>query len=559
MKALVYLTVKSLFNGVKRALTSPRRLIGILFLAGYYVFFFIRPFDRSPSRLSTEMMQTRLDAPFQVVHALIFALFSALTLILAMGIFAPRAGFRPADVDVLFPTPVNPRLVLIFRMFRDYMFTLLFPLLIALLSWRPASMGVEMLFNNLNPDTVKYLGRSWTLSWMLMSLAWVSVSYAVSMFVNRSDLDSDRNRRIFTGGTVAFIFLLSGYIFLISRGLQNTEDFVALAFDPVLRVVFFTATFATMAVMGPIQGNLVGTAIGLASLAAITIVSIQIALTQVGWLYDQAAAKGFDSLKTRNLQRQGDMMGVLAEQARRGKLKSGNRDWLNRIRMQGAWGLLWRDLAIQSRSMWGVLILFSAMVLVLTLLPILLRERGPSGYLYLVMQGFGAFLITTVVCQSGFIEFLRRGDLLKPLPFSPSVIGMAEVASKAMPAVLILWVTALVPLAFAPQIWPYVLAAVVLIPSVSLLFSASMFTLTVMFPDVEDPTQRGFRGMMTFLALAFLTGPVVLLFAGVAYLLAGFTIAPFIAGLTSSLLALALAWAAAALGGNMYASFNPSE
>ncbi len=73
---------------------------------------------------------------FAVVDAVVFSVFAAMSIFLLVSILSPRGGFRQPDIDVLFPTPVNPRIVMFFRMFRDYLVTLLSPLLLAMFGGR---------------------------------------------------------------------------------------------------------------------------------------------------------------------------------------------------------------------------------------------------------------------------------------------------------------------------------------------------------------------------------------------------------------------------------------
>ena len=56
MRPLVFLTVRSFVNGVKRALTSGKRLVGLLFFAGYYFWLVFRPIGRPPPTNSCSML-----------------------------------------------------------------------------------------------------------------------------------------------------------------------------------------------------------------------------------------------------------------------------------------------------------------------------------------------------------------------------------------------------------------------------------------------------------------------------------------------------------------------
>src|SRR6476646_3903349 len=148
MRPLLYLTFRSVSNGLKRSLTSPRRLIGLIFAISYYVFVFIRPMGTGFSGRQSDLpFDFRFDLPpLHVLQAVAFGGFALLTIMLALTTASiQRLSFRPADVDVLFATPLNPRLILIFRLIRDYLLALLFPLFFLLVGWRPTAAGFPSL------------------------------------------------------------------------------------------------------------------------------------------------------------------------------------------------------------------------------------------------------------------------------------------------------------------------------------------------------------------------------------------------------------------------------
>ena len=191
--------------------------------------------------------------PMDVLHAFAFAGFAFLSLLLALNTSAQRLSFRPADVDVLFATPVSPKAVLIFRLIRDYTGTLFIPLIFVIFGWRSTSAGFAALVRHLpNPHSAAYLFRAMSLAWILMALAWVAISYAVSLFINRSDLVSDRNRKVLTASVIAGILGIAAYIALRITEHPGFGGFVELTKDPILHILFFTATAASTMVMAPI-------------------------------------------------------------------------------------------------------------------------------------------------------------------------------------------------------------------------------------------------------------------------------------------------------------------
>ncbi|RYG29528.1 hypothetical protein EON81_26520, partial [bacterium] len=94
-RPLVFLFVRSFTNGIKRALSSPKRLIGVIFFLGYYWFLFMRPLSSMGSsgrrRAALETAGRGLKFPFpnpEVLNAIIFGGFGIVTLFLSLGIFS---------------------------------------------------------------------------------------------------------------------------------------------------------------------------------------------------------------------------------------------------------------------------------------------------------------------------------------------------------------------------------------------------------------------------------------------------------------------------------------
>src|SRR5579862_3844065 len=119
MRPLVFLFTRSFANGVKRSLTSPKRTLSLIFFALYYIGLIMRPWE--PTAAPPRIHVLSLSLPSRsVVDGVVFGVMSFASLIMMSGVLTYRGGFRPADVDVLFATPVQPRVVLAFRIVRDY-------------------------------------------------------------------------------------------------------------------------------------------------------------------------------------------------------------------------------------------------------------------------------------------------------------------------------------------------------------------------------------------------------------------------------------------------------
>lgn len=565
MRPLVFLTVRTLVNGVKRALTNPRRLIAFLFAAfwlGRFVFFPSRgerrAFDVSRLNQATDLLGG-LDL-IRILDAAVFCIFLFITFFLALGSLSTRNSFRPADVDVLFPTPVEPKLVLIFRILRDYLLTLLAPIIFIIVGFRPAAMGVKSLQNAAaNPESIQQTFRVAILAWLLLAFCWVCINYAASLFVNRSDLASTRNRRILGWGLGIILIGVCAYIAWQASHFQSWKDWVALTENPALRVIFFTATLAMWMVHGVVNGEILPLVGGFGGLMLIILGCIKVSMMQAGWMYDQAAVKGFDSADARKLQQSGDTIGLVVAQARQGKVKAGRGKWLSRWTLPGPRALLWKEAVISLRSTWFLILLFGVIAVFMAVLPLVGAGPGSSartaGFVFLMMQALGVFMSASALSQAGFIEMLRRVDVQKPLPFSFSTTILFEVLAKAIPGSAVAWLCSLVAIIVRPDMWQAALAGVIVMPFLCTLICLVTCLTTLLFPDFEDPSQRGFRGMMNFVGIAVACLPGVLIFGGMAAV----GVSPILAALVTAGLNTGVAALIASIAGNQYAQFNPSE
>lgn len=559
MKPLAYLFFRSFFNGVRRAVTNVRRLIALIFFCGYYILILARPGSGGNlSRLS------RIEPSFSlpsttVLESFVFATLGVASLLMLTGLFSYRGSFRPADVDVLFPTPVNPKAVLLFRIFRDYFATLLVPLLVAIIGFRASVGGLELFFKSF-PSTGAYALRATSVAYLGMMLSWVVVGYAASMFINRTDLKSDRNRVLMTAGLA---IALMSVAFVIGRAFLNgwsIEALVSITHHPVIRFVMLPAWAGSALVMGPLTGNWLEFSAGLVGLIAIIGGGLALAMSQVGYMYDQASARGFDSVSIRSLRQQGDAYAIAAMRAQTKKVSD---TWITkRVRRwvpSGAVALLWKEFLLQARA-GGVASILPGLAFVTMggIFVYFVPDRGnPSfmGYVLLYFNGLMAFTLGLASGQSGFIELLRRVDFLKPLPFVPTQTVFWEVTAKIVfPSI---WgaVMSLVVTILRPATWQFGIASTLLVVAFTLTLISTILLVVILFPDMEDATQRGFRGLMILLGSAITCAPPLT----VLVTLLAFKFSPLVSMVIPVLMCLGISLGVCALAGRFYATFNPSE
>lgn len=558
MHPLLWLSWRQTVNGIRRALTSPRRLIGILFIAGYYLMIF-RPFrGASPSARWMTIPFANLP-PIQVIDAVFFALFGVMSLLYIMSLTSYRGGHNPADIDVLFSTPVSPKHVLVFRMLRDSLVSLILPLLVMLMSWRSTSGAWESLSRDLNPAAAASSVRLITVSYCLMGLGWVALGYAVSLMANRPGLIFDRMRKGIGMGLIVFLAGLGYAVYsMLIRDLEG-KGIVATLNNPWLRGILFLPNAAVKLTLAPITGSVQDALGGLATLIAFIAVCVSLALSQSSWLYEVAAQRVNQTVQSARFARSGDVYGATAQRMRAGKGIRGRFSFLARLRPKGPWALAWKDLINCLRGFSLVLFLIPlagiAMVAMFAHAPADKDGVGMdlANIMVVVMMSFAS---TSMAASSGFVDMLNRIDILKPLPFSPGKTMFFEVLGKAVPGALTATAITLVALCIRPSAWEAFLAGNFLGIGASAVASVCIGLTTVLFPDIEDPSQRGLRGLVQLLVFLIFAVPPMGTYLGLQI---GLKWTPLMATVPALGMGLTVALVGAHVAGNLFASFNPNE
>lgn len=560
MKPLLYLTYRQFVNAIHRALSNPRRVIGLLFFLGNYAFIFIRPFLWGSRGTSSMPVAGVIDfPPAPYVEAIVFTLLSAVSLFLMGPASIQQNAFKPADVDILFPTPISAKLVLVFRIVRDTFLSLLIPLALVLFGFYPAAKGWESLFRNLpDPGYASYAIRALMVSYFLISLCWVVLGYAMSLHINRSDMKSSRNKWMISATMGTLSVGIIAYVVFRLRDSHGVAELVTLTFDPVLRVFFFPATLATKMVMAPLSKEWLYGIGGFVGLLGVIFIGFKSALSQSNWMYDQAAVRGYgSSTQVATARKTGDVMALMAERARQGKVKVRTDTWIHRMQLRGAWALLWKEYFMQVRGTFSLIILMGLISLFISILPVMVGDEDMAAIpLLYFMQGMGLLMTASVMGQVGFMETLRRIDLLKPLPIGLFKMATVEVIGRSIIPTAISWIGLIILTILKSDMWVHAVASMLLVPSFSVMLNASMLATTVLFPDLDDLTQKQFRGLVQMIAMAVTSFfPISVM----ATMVIGLKAHPILGAAVASALAAAIGLAACAIAGSLLRTFHPAE
>lgn len=579
LRPLIFLFVRQTVNGVKRAIRDPRRLVGLLFFLFYMG---VGPFravlmgrsagqsERGLNRISEEAFQ---DLPSQLgkspelfLNAVVFAGMATVLYFSVISLLSYRGSFKPADVDVLFPTPVSPKLVLLTRIVKDSLVTMIFPLLLYAIS---IGNGIDprSFSGKLGLQSMALVTRLGFLSYLLIALAFVAFGYGTSLYFNRQEAAVDGQRRTF--GWLLALFGVAGVVY-VGLGLYRTfgvDSFVSLMSPLWLRSLLFPAELATLLVMSPVQGGLINFGLGFAGLIGFIWLGVAYALRQSQWLYEIGAIRATTMSELMETSRKGNTYASMAARAKKGKFRAKSSQWVKRWRPHGLMGLVWKDVTLQFRAGLTINSLLPILVVgILLALPTIIQvtsgEAMSPGSLdrifYLPWSMSHVILIFTAfgAAQGAFNEFLKRTDVLKPLPFSASSIAWAEILSKALPQLLPVFITYGLIFVKYPSEYLAVIGGLLFTATASL-FAVSLVCLIVMFfPDIEDPAQTAFRSLVQlFLFAAGMALPVTLYAVPIVAL----KWSPLIASLLPSALFMVAAFVCSLIAGRLYMNFNPKE
>ena len=126
---------------------------------------------------------------------------------------------------------------------------------------------------------------------------------------------------------------------------------------------------------------------------------------------------------------------------------------------------------------------------------------------------------------------------------------------KSIPSVMAAVLLSLFSVAVRPALWQVGVSGILAGSTLAISLVSLFCLLTILFPDYDDPTQRGFRGIMQLLGMVIVLAVPVGLFAIVFF----FGKVLVSAALAFSVASAAIAFICAQFAGNLYRDFNPSE
>ena len=557
MRPLLFLTFSQMRNSIMRSLTSVRRLIALLAAAAYYYWFVARMLLRRDVDLPP---MPSVQYPVDVASAVVFGIAILVSLVFLSLVGVQRSGFRPADVDMLFPTPISPRAVVMFRIIRENFVALIYPLIFVLLGGAAfASLAKAWLREVPNREALTWLPYTAALSWLLVQTVWLAAGHAFSLGTanDRASVWVKRTPAILAVIAMAALLFYAREVVVVHG--WSGQAFVEAGTSGPLRYLCFPATAAAEVALMPLTGNYVGAALSLLGYVLALAIVLHLALRYSGALYEQAALAVAASQPTETAARTGDFMQYYSNLARQGKLKAGRFRWLRGLRWQGPKAVVWRDVVVSLRVTggWYALGLVGLAVYAAFLLYIAATTPGRSlAEAQFMFAAMIAFIATWTSSRAGFIDLLRKVDANKALPFSMVHSLFAQSLVRNVSACLWAWLLCAVAVMIDPAVSVAAIAFAIAMPPVAYIVSSSVLVHLLLFPDVEDSSQRMIRELLTMLTMAVAVLPGVAVAIGLLALLDGHVL---VAAVVASAVNAGVAALLLLLAAELYAGFNPSE
>lgn len=548
MKPLIYLELRQLANSIKNLARSPKRLIPAVIIGAWLISAVIQNLLIA-SGLSQPMMpsvHTLRALPVDAMWSGIFLLLSVTSgLVIYSALSEGLLVFAPSHIDFLFPTPINRRNVLAFKLLRDYV---KYAVLAAIFFMALGSP----LYGSLRIPPYPTIILSWLGSFFLIVFV-MNVTHTLNIV---GTFGAHRLR--FASRLVKFGMLgIAGIIIAaaavhFSRTGQAFPSFIAATRNGLATVLLSPIAWCTDLILAPITGVVYETWGELLWLFVLASGSTVVLLSRPENIYEPSLGISMRMARVRAAMRVGDVVTA--------RIQAGG--WRGRHTYlappippfgRGASALLWKNLVVRIRTLrWGV-----AMILVLPLgaaaaaalvnQTIILR-LAPLAIPYCVW-------LLALTSQQEMRGELRQANIVKAMPVSSFRIIAAEVFYHWLMILVVVLVAALSIWLFIPQTDPDMLSLTVVI-SLALGFTcvAAVSIPVLLYPDSRDKMQEVITHLVSFVLASIVILPSLLVAVAFVLLRANLALTACVVVALNG----ALAWSALAIAGALFGRFDPT-
>ena len=549
MGTLIFLATRQLRNSLRGFFRSPRKLIIGLFFAlivGYWVVSAIT-MTLYGNRFPAVAPRPHLPGEAYLRSAAMLTLSGFVFLLLYSAVREGLLIFSPADVDFLFPTPVNPRLVLLTKTLRDIGKVAGLSLLMVLWSSRSLSY---LLDRPALPQTL--------ISWAALNVFFIGIlclAHVINLVSSFNERWRVRGRQALLGlGSLLAITLIGLLLYYRSRGLSWGESFLGASGSRALALVFRPMLWAADLMLVPVTGWSPAKTMEAIGLGVFTVAAAALLFTRREHIYEPAIGVSARFARIRAAARGGDAIRFRTEVLRT------RRNTRPRLSLPpfgaGATALLWQSLTETLRAKLNLAIMLGVMIVGAAVgLRYFTTLEQDLADLVIIFPAYAVWLMAATLLPELW-STLRRTEVLKAMPISARRLALAQIAAptvtlSAVSLALTAGCAVAVPNITTNLLW-LVGAA---LPTFALVLISTQFIAALLSPNSADQVQNAIVTMLWFAGSGALLAPALIM--GVAFYFARFPITMTIAAVAVyNLVVSAIALTVAAV---LYARFEPTE
>lgn len=407
-------------------------------------------------------------------------------------------AFSMADVDYLFPSPVPRRLILAYRLAAKtaasvFQASFLFYFLV----WRLVS-SIAPQHTGPGATVVAFLGLLFCLG------GYASLAFALKMIFGFGQAATVRRWII---GVLVLGVLLTGYIYW-QHGLTGLTSATQ---NRVVMALFYPCWLAGVGLTAPLIHQSSVSAV--VQLAVFYIAATVLLFTRNENFYEASLEGSERHARLLAAAREQNWSTIFTIQSERKRHAPRKHPYSIPPFGRGGMALLWANLSAAAKrpvaNFWGPLVAGVGIAVIVTM-------AAPPQVSAFLVGGVTAYLlfILTMSSMALYRQSIGRQPLIRPLPFQPWQVVLADVIPRTLMTALFVWGSGLV-LFFskASHAGTVGMLLTVCVPAALLALNLVQFMLALWYPDIQDKLQQMMAG---FISLFLTTGIISVMAASLA-------------------------------------------
>lgn len=482
-------------NAVRTTFTDYRKLVplaAIVFFIGMQVVSSIMLAGSRPTNLPG--MEEAILEQAETIRTVAFLILALISVgIIDYGFQEGFLAFSLADVDYLFPSPVPRRLILAYRLGAKTLQSVFqASFLFYFLVWRLV-IAVAPDRAGPGPTLLAFAGLLFCLG------GYASLAFALKMIFGFGRLQTVRR---WTMGAVILVLALFAYTFWKHgiRGLTNISE------NAVVMGAFYPCRLAAEGMTAPLLRE--SSVLGVVQLGLFYVLATFLLFTRNENFYEASLEGSERHARLLAAAKEQNWSAIFAIQSEKRRKGPQTRTYAFPPFGQGGMALFWANLAAAAKrpaaNFWMPLLGGIGIATICTLFA--------GQYSAFVAGGFTCYLlfILTMSSMALYRQSIARQPLIRPLPFQPWQVVIADILPRTLMASLFVWGSGFVVLFFSDAQHHVTVGSllVLCVPAALLVLNVVQYILALWYPDAQDKFQQLLAG---FISLFLTTGTISLM------------------------------------------------